>query len=138
MFILKVIVSLILNVAIFDGRLFVPAGTVQWWCAWVFIGVVVVGTVAIMVSVFAGHEDLLNESFKPPIQPGQPLADKIVVLVFLATFVGVIVVIPPGRVPMAPDAQARTSRVIDGAGAGGCGVVDHLARLRRTPSRYRW
>jgi protein-S-isoprenylcysteine O-methyltransferase Ste14 len=94
MFIVKVIVSLILNVAIFGGLLLVPAGTLQWWRAWVFIGIVIVGTVATMVSVFPGREDLLNERFKPPIQQGQPLADKIVVLVFLATFVGVIVCIP--------------------------------------------
>jgi protein-S-isoprenylcysteine O-methyltransferase Ste14 len=94
MFIFKLIVSVILNVAIFGGLLLWPAGTLQWWRAWVFLGVVFVGTVATMVGVFRSNEDLLNERFKPPIQQGQPLADKIVVLLFIATFVGLIVFIP--------------------------------------------
>jgi protein-S-isoprenylcysteine O-methyltransferase Ste14 len=94
MFIFKLIVGIIFNVAIFGGLLLLPAGTLQWWRAWVFIGVVVVGTVASIASLFPGHADLLDERLKPPIQKGQPLADKIIVLLFLATFVGLMVFIP--------------------------------------------
>jgi protein-S-isoprenylcysteine O-methyltransferase Ste14 len=94
MFIFKLIVSTILNVAIFGVLLFLPAGTLAWWRAWVFIGVVFVATVATIVSLFPGHKDLLDERLKPPIQKGQPLADKIVLLLFLATFVGSMVFIP--------------------------------------------
>lgn len=37
---------------------------------------------------------MLEERFKPPIQKGQPLADKIVVVLLLAAFVGSIAFIP--------------------------------------------
>ncbi len=94
MFIFKLIVSIILNMAIFGGLLLLPAGTLEWWRAWVFIGVVFIATVATMVSIFPGNEDLLDERFKPPIQKGQPLADKIVTVLLIAAFVSVIVFIP--------------------------------------------
>jgi protein-S-isoprenylcysteine O-methyltransferase Ste14 len=60
----------------------------------VFIGVFLVTTVATTVGLFPGHKDLLDERLKPPIQKGQPLADKIVLLLFLTTFVGSTVFIP--------------------------------------------
>ena len=94
MSILTLIGGVLLNVAIFGGLLFVPAGTLDWWRAWVFLGVVFGGAVASTVSVFRVNKDLLAERFKPPVQQGQPLADKIVVVLFLAAFVSVIVFIP--------------------------------------------
>jgi protein-S-isoprenylcysteine O-methyltransferase Ste14 len=94
MSIFTLIGGVVFNVAIFGGLLFLPAGTLDWWRAWVFLGVVFVGTVASTVSVFRVNKDLLEERFKPPIQQGQPLADKIVVVMLIATFVSVIVFIP--------------------------------------------
>jgi protein-S-isoprenylcysteine O-methyltransferase Ste14 len=94
MFICKLILGIILNVAIFSALLFLPAGTWAWWRAWVFLGVVFVATVASTVSIFRVNKDVLNERLKPPIQKGQPLADKLVLLLFLATFVGLLVFIP--------------------------------------------
>jgi protein-S-isoprenylcysteine O-methyltransferase Ste14 len=47
-----------------------------------------------MAIVFPGREDLLNERFKPPLQKGQPLADKVIVLLLIASFIGLIVLIP--------------------------------------------
>jgi protein-S-isoprenylcysteine O-methyltransferase Ste14 len=94
MFVFKLIAGTIINVALFGGLLFVPAGTLEWWRAWVFLGVVFVGTVASTVSIFRVNKDLLDERFKPPIQKGQPLADKIVVILFIAMFLGLIAFIP--------------------------------------------
>ena len=74
----KLIVGVVCNVAIFGGLLFLPAGTLDWWRAWVFLGVMFVGTVASTVSVFRVNKDVLEERFKPPVQQGQPLADKVV------------------------------------------------------------
>jgi protein-S-isoprenylcysteine O-methyltransferase Ste14 len=59
-----------------------------------FLGVVFIGTVGAVVSLSRDHESLLKERLKPPIQKGQPLADKIVLVLFLATFFGLIVSIP--------------------------------------------
>jgi protein-S-isoprenylcysteine O-methyltransferase Ste14 len=94
MAIFKLVLGVVLNVAIFGGLLLLPAGTLDWWRAWVFLRVVFVGTAASTVSVFRVHKDLLAERFKPPVQKGQPLADKIVVVLLIAAFVGVIVCIP--------------------------------------------
>ncbi len=41
-----------------------------------------------------GKEDLLEERMKSPIQKGQPFVDKIIIILFIATFIGVIAVIP--------------------------------------------
>jgi protein-S-isoprenylcysteine O-methyltransferase Ste14 len=94
MSIFKLTSGIVFTVAIFGGLLFLPAGTLDWWRAWVFLGVVFVGTVASTVSVSRVNKGLLEERFKPPLQKGQPLADKIVVVLLIAAFVSLIVFIP--------------------------------------------
>jgi len=90
----KLSLGVLVNVAIFGVLLFVPAGTLDWWRAWVFLGVVFVGAVASTVSLYRTSKELLEERFKPPVQKGQPLADKVVTLVLIAGFAGVIAFIP--------------------------------------------
>lgn len=90
----KLIGGSILNVAIFAGLLFGPAGTLRWWRAWVFLAVVLVGAVMSTVTLFRAETGLLEERFKSPVQKGQPLADKIVVVLLLAAFVGATAFIP--------------------------------------------
>jgi hypothetical protein len=77
MFIFKLIVGLVINMAFFGGLLFLPARTWEWWRAWVFLGVLFIAYVATMAIVFPGKEELLDERFKPPIQEGQPTTDKV-------------------------------------------------------------
>ena len=93
-FILKLIAGHVINMAIFGGLLFLPAGTWDWRRAWVFLGMLFVAYVATMVIVFPGREDLLDERFKPLIQEGQPPADKILVLLLVAMFAGLTAFIP--------------------------------------------
>jgi protein-S-isoprenylcysteine O-methyltransferase Ste14 len=81
-------------VAIFFVLLFLPAGRLDWWRAWVFIGVVFIAVTATMFGIFPGREELLNERYKSPIQKAQPMADKIIVIVLIATFFGSIILIP--------------------------------------------
>ncbi len=94
MSIVKLIVGVVLNVAIFGGFLFLPAGRLDWWRAWVFLGVVFVCAVASTVSVYRANPDVLAERFKWPLQKGQPRADKIVVVLLIAGFLGVMAFIP--------------------------------------------
>ena len=94
MFILKSIASIIFNVAIFAVLLFLPAATLHWWRAWLLIGVALMGMVGGVVSLSRDHEGALKERLKPPIQKGQPLADKIIVVLFLAAFYGLVIFIP--------------------------------------------
>jgi protein-S-isoprenylcysteine O-methyltransferase Ste14 len=91
---LKLIASIVLNVALFAIMLLLPAGTLAWPRAWVFLGVVFLATVATMFGVFRDNEALLDERYKLPVQRQQPLADKIIVPLFVAAFAGTIVFIP--------------------------------------------
>lgn len=90
----NLITGVIYNLVIFGTLLFLPAGTFDWSRAWVFLGLVIVGTTATMMIVFPGREDLLKERLKPPVQKGQPLADKIIVIMLIAAFLGLIAFIP--------------------------------------------
>jgi protein-S-isoprenylcysteine O-methyltransferase Ste14 len=90
----RLIVGLVINLVVFGGLLFLPAGTLQWRRAWAFLGVIFISYAATAMGIFSDREDLLNERFKPPIQKGQPLADKIVLILFIVSFLGLIVFIP--------------------------------------------
>jgi protein-S-isoprenylcysteine O-methyltransferase Ste14 len=84
----------LLQLAIYGPLLLIPAGTLLWGRAWVLLGVLVVGTIITMRTVFADNEGLLAERLKPPIQRDQPLADKAILLVLIVTFVGMAVLSP--------------------------------------------
>lgn len=94
MSIAKLIGGVLCNAAIFGVSLFLPAGTPDWWRAWAFLGVVFVCATASTASVYRTNRDVLEERFKPPLQKGQPRADKVVVVLLIASFLGVIVFIP--------------------------------------------
>ncbi len=86
----KVTASVLFWTAFFAAVLFVPAGTVNWWRGWVFLGVLMAGTVHAVASLLPIHRDLIEERIKLPIQRDQPLADKIVLIVLFASFYGVV------------------------------------------------
>jgi len=92
MFVLKLIASVLLNVLIFAVPLFVPAGTLHWWRAWVIVGISFTGAVGALASLAREHRGLLEERMKPPIQKDQPFLDKLLVLMLLITFLGILVV----------------------------------------------
>lgn len=87
----KQIAGIIINTAIFAALLMLPAGTLYWPRAWIFLAVV---AAACTLSVFALPEDLLNERYKAPVQHGQPLADRIVLIAFVASFAAAVILIP--------------------------------------------
>jgi protein-S-isoprenylcysteine O-methyltransferase Ste14 len=90
----KLISSVIGNVAIFALLLFVPAGTLAWWRAWVLLGVIFVACSLTMFLIFPANQALLDERFKPPIQKNQPLADRIVIILLIAAFFASMIFIP--------------------------------------------
>jgi protein-S-isoprenylcysteine O-methyltransferase Ste14 len=94
MFAFRLIVGVMMQLAIFGGLLFLPAGTLHWWRAWVFLGLVIIGTLATMVAVFPGRRDLFEERFQSPIQKGQPFADKVITILLFVTYFGLTVLIP--------------------------------------------
>jgi len=86
----KLISGVLADVAIFGLPLFLPAGTLDWWRAWVFLGVVIVAATLSIAVLQRSGAGLLEERFKLPVQKGQPLADRILVLLFIASFLGLI------------------------------------------------
>jgi protein-S-isoprenylcysteine O-methyltransferase Ste14 len=93
MLLFKLTLGSIMNLLIFGLLLFLPAGTLHWWRAWVFIGVIQAAYLAMAIWVFPKRPDLLDERFKPPIQKGQPLADQIILLLFIAAYCGLVIFI---------------------------------------------
>ena len=94
MLIFKLIVGIVIQMAILGGLLFVPAGTLAWWRAWLLLCILFAGSVASTAGLFPGRKDLLRERLKSPIQKGQPLADKIVLMLMIISFYGLIMFIP--------------------------------------------
>jgi protein-S-isoprenylcysteine O-methyltransferase Ste14 len=93
MFVRKIILSVVWNLATFGGLLFLSAGTIYWWRAWVFLGVLVAATLVTMLAVFRTRPDLLRERMKGLIQKGQPAIDRVLVLAFVVAYMGTIFLI---------------------------------------------
>ena len=89
----KVIAGIAFNVAFYALLLFVPAGTLHWWRAWVFLAVTVVVMAAAIFSMLPDSADLFSQRAKGIIQKGQPLWDRILVILLVITYVGQIVFI---------------------------------------------
>ncbi|HKV55056.1 MAG TPA: isoprenylcysteine carboxylmethyltransferase family protein [Candidatus Binataceae bacterium] len=90
----KSLVSAVVQPVLFGAMLFLPAGTLHWWRAWVFLATVLVASLATMFGVIRLNPELLNERYKSPVQRGQPLSDRIVLLALLVSFAGDVVFIP--------------------------------------------
>lgn len=94
MLLVKLAVSIVIQLAAFAALLFLPAGTLQWPRAWFLFGIVCAATLASLATLLPDRTGLLNERLKLPIQKGQPFADKIVTLLIGVTFSGLLAFIP--------------------------------------------
>jgi protein-S-isoprenylcysteine O-methyltransferase Ste14 len=81
-------------VAVYGLLLFVPAWTLDWWRAWVLLALIFTGMIATRLWAFGPDDTLLAERRKPPLQEGQPLADKLLVVGFVVVFPAYIAFIP--------------------------------------------
>jgi protein-S-isoprenylcysteine O-methyltransferase Ste14 len=90
----KLIAGIVFNVAFYALLLFVPAGTLHWWRAWVFLAVTVVIMAAAIFSIWPDSADLFSQRAKGIIQKGQPLWDRVLVLLLVVSYVGQIIFIP--------------------------------------------
>jgi len=90
----KLIAGLVFNVIFYGLLLFVPAGTLHWWRAWVFLAVALVVTAISVLSIHSDNTGLLSERYRGLIQKGQPLWDKILVQLLVISYIGQIIFIP--------------------------------------------
>jgi protein-S-isoprenylcysteine O-methyltransferase Ste14 len=91
MLLLKRIGGILFNTSFFALLLFPAAGTLRWPRAWIFLGV---NLIAASVSIFSAPENLIDERYKPAVQKGQPVTDRIVLIAFILSFCGDVVFIP--------------------------------------------
>jgi protein-S-isoprenylcysteine O-methyltransferase Ste14 len=89
----KVIAGVAFNVVLYALLLFVPAGTLHWWRAWVFLAVTVAVMAAASFSILPDNADLFSQRAKGVIQKGQPLWDRVLVILLVVSYVGQIVFI---------------------------------------------
>ncbi|BDE05696.1 isoprenylcysteine carboxyl methyltransferase [Vulcanimicrobium alpinum] len=92
--IVTLIVSTLAEMIVFALLLFVPAGTLGWWRAWVYLGAVLVGTIGSSLNILDANPELLAERMKPPIQQGQSRADKVLLPAMVAAFAAVLALAP--------------------------------------------
>ncbi len=90
----KVIAGIVFNVAFYALLLFVPAGTLRWWRAWAFLAVTLAVMAAAVFSILPDNADLFSQRAKGVIQKGQPLWDRVPVILLVVSYVGQIVFIP--------------------------------------------
>ena len=89
----KVIAGVAFNVVLYALLLFVPAGTLHWWRAWVFLAVTVAVMAAASFSILPDNSDLFSQRAKGVIQKGQPLWDRVLAILLVVSYAGQIVFI---------------------------------------------
>lgn len=90
----KVIAGVVFNVAFYALLLFVPACTLHWWRAWIFLAVTVAVMALAIFSILPDNADLFSQRAKGIIQKGQPLWDRVLVILLVVSYVGQIAFIP--------------------------------------------
>ena len=90
----KVPAGVAFNIAFYALLLFVPAGTLHWWRAWVFLVVTVAVMVVAILTILPDNSGLFSERARGVVQKGQPLWDRVLVILPVVSFVGQIVFIP--------------------------------------------
>lgn len=81
--IINVIVQTVIWFGVMGTVLFLGAGTLDWPAAWVFLGEMVAISVLGSWGLARHDPGLLAERLKPPVQKAQPLADKILMSLFM-------------------------------------------------------
>ena len=78
----KLLLQTLIWIVVMGALLFVPAGTLRWPAAWLFLGTI--GILGIAGGLWLARHDpaLLNERMRPVMQDDQPDADKKFILVF--------------------------------------------------------
>ena len=90
----KVIAGVVFNVAFYALLLFAPAGTLHWWRAWVFLAVTVSVIALAIFSILPDNSGLFSERARGVIQKGQPMWDRLLVILLVVSYVGQIIFIP--------------------------------------------
>jgi protein-S-isoprenylcysteine O-methyltransferase Ste14 len=84
----ELIIRLMLTAGAFGLLLFLPAGTIDWPAAWVYLVLVFGFTIGISVWLARFNPELLEERMSGIGKPGQKSWDKVFLLVLVPVFLG--------------------------------------------------
>ncbi|HEU0273508.1 MAG TPA: isoprenylcysteine carboxylmethyltransferase family protein [Candidatus Udaeobacter sp.] len=90
----KIIAGVAFNVIFYGLLLFLPAGTLHWWRAWVFLAITVVVMAVAIFSILPDSAGLFSQRARGIIQKGQPLWDRVLVTLLVISYVSQIVFVP--------------------------------------------
>jgi protein-S-isoprenylcysteine O-methyltransferase Ste14 len=86
--VLRVLGGVIYAALIFAAIVLLPGRAWYWPRAWIFLVLTVVGTLATSIVLQVRSPGLLKERWGAPVQRGQPVRDRILVLLLVAGFCG--------------------------------------------------
>src|SRR4051812_47546915 len=90
---LKVLLRVVVDALIVASALFIAAGTLAWRRAWVLVAVLLLVRTVSAIAVYRVNPKLLRERASVLMHREQPLADRILLFVFMMTaFIGVPIV----------------------------------------------
>jgi len=90
---LRALVRLVADAALVAALLFLSAGALSWWRAWVLVGVLLVVRCISAAAVYRVSPALVRERARLPIHRDQPWTDKLLLLAVLGTgFLGLPVI----------------------------------------------
>ena len=81
---IRIVTRLMLDAAIVALALFISAGTIAWWRAWVLLAVLLVVRIVGAYVVYSINPGLLRERAAFPIHRDQPPTDRLLLLAVLA------------------------------------------------------
>jgi protein-S-isoprenylcysteine O-methyltransferase Ste14 len=90
----KALLAMIAEFAVLAALLLVPAGTVLWPAAWVFMAIFFGFQLALVGMLAREDPELLAERLSSPMQREQPLWDKAIVVAFLVLGVVWLILMP--------------------------------------------
>jgi protein-S-isoprenylcysteine O-methyltransferase Ste14 len=88
---IRLIGGVVYVVVLYGAALLLPAGTWQWPRAWILLGLTALSAAMSTAYLNATSPEIVKERWKPPIQKGQPLADKVLLILFILLYLGTMV-----------------------------------------------
>ena len=82
----RVVIGTVGYVALFAAFVLLPAPSPISWRAWVLLAVLLVVRLAGSAAVYQVNPALLRERERPPLQRGQPVTDRVLLISIMASF----------------------------------------------------
>jgi len=79
----RLVVQTFVWYGVMGALMFVSAGTLHWWGAWVYLMLMIALSLTLGVSLARRDPGLMNERLGPPIQKDQAAADKVLLSILL-------------------------------------------------------